>query len=263
MQWHPEMGRDQALFAALVARPARLRPGNKRATVRLCHPMSELVDLTIAELAPTTTAWRRSSTDLSEVQLKAQSGAAEWSVADVLSHLGSGAEIQHHTVSRARHRGPARRRSNQEIWDRWNALPPAEQAAGFVASDERLVSLFESLTPEQRSSVQVDLGFLPAPVSLQTPLAMRLNEQTLHGWDARVGIDPDAGLSDEAADLVLRHYADSMSFMLGFIGKADVLDQPVRLAVGDRVIAIEDSVGLSTDGGPRRRTTGRSSPSYA
>ena len=111
------------------------------------------------------------------------------------------------------------------------------------------MSLFESLTPEQRSSVQVDLGFLPAPVSLQTPLAMRLNEQTLHGWDARVGIDPDAGLSDEAADLVLRHYADSMSFMLGFIGKADVLDQPVRLAVGDRVIAIEDSVGLSTDGG--------------
>ncbi len=78
---------------------------------------------------------------------------------------------------------------------------------------------------------------------------MRLNEQTLHGWDARVGIDPDAALSDEAADLVLSHYADSMSFMLGFIGKADVLDQPVRLAVGDRVIAIEDSVGLSADGG--------------
>jgi uncharacterized protein (TIGR03083 family) len=215
--------------------------------------MSELVDQTIAELRANHDRLAAFVAELTEVQLKAQSGAAQWSVADVLSHLGSGAEIQHHTVSRAVRADTGDAPVNQEIWDRWNALPPLEQAAGFVASDERLVSLFESLTPEQRSSVQMDLGFLPAPVSLATPLAMRLNEQTLHGWDARVGIDPDAGLSDEAADLVLRHYADSMSFMLGFIGKADVLDRSVRLAVGDRVIAIEDAVGLE-DGGEATAT---------
>ena len=210
--------------------------------------MSEIADQTIAELRANHERLALFAGELTEVQLKAQSGAAEWNVADVLSHLGSGAEIQHHTVSRAVSGDSGDAPDNREIWDRWNALPPVEQAAGFVASDERLVSLFESLTPEQRQSVQVDLGFLPAPVSLTTPLAMRLNEQTLHGWDAQVGIDPGAGLSDEAADLVLRHYTDSMSFMLGFIGKADVLDQPVRLAVGDRVIAIEDSVRLE-DGG--------------
>jgi uncharacterized protein (TIGR03083 family) len=214
--------------------------------------MTELVNQTIAQLRADHDRLAAFVADLTEVQLKTQSGAAEWSVADVLSHLGSGAEIQHHTVSRALggddgDAGDAP--GNQEIWDRWNALPPLEQAEEFVTSDERLVSLFESLTPEQRSSVRVDLGFLPAPVSLLTPLAMRLNEVTLHGWDARVGIDPAAALSDEAADLVLQHYADAMSFMLGFIGKADVLDQPVRLAVGDRVIAIEDSVGLSAGGG--------------
>jgi len=145
--------------------------------------------------------------------------------------------------------------ANQEIWDRWNALPPVEQASGFVESDRRLVELFESLTPEQREEVRVDLGFLPAPVPLATPVAMRLNEQTLHGWDARVGVDPAAALSDEAAELVLQHYADSMSFMLGFIGKADRIDEPVRLAVGDRVISIEDTVGLEAGEGAASTAT--------
>jgi uncharacterized protein (TIGR03083 family) len=215
--------------------------------------MSELVDQTIAELRANHDRLAAFVAELTEVQLKAQSGAAQWSVADVLSHLGSGAEIQHHTVSRAVSGDSGDALVNQEIWDRWNALPPVEQAAGFVASDERLVSLFESLTAEQWSSVQVDLGFLPAPVSLATPLAMRLNEQTLHGWDARVGVESNAGLSDEAAVLVLQHYTDTMSFMLGFIGKADVLDRSVRLAVGDRVIAIEDAVGLE-DGGEATAT---------
>ena len=119
---------------------------------------------------------------------------------------------------------------------------------GSWRATRRLVELFESLTPEQREAVRVDLGFLPAPVPLATPLAMRLNEHTLHGWDARVGLDPAAALSDEAAELVLQHYTDSMSFMLGFIGKADRLDEPVRLGVGDRVIAIEDAVGLEPVG---------------
>ena len=98
------------------------------------------------------------------------------------------------------------RPKNQDVWDRWNALSPDEQAAGFVESDARLVELYESLTADQRETTMVDLGFLPAPVPLATPLAMRLNEQTLHGWDARVGADPTAALSDTAADLLLQHY---------------------------------------------------------
>ena len=106
------------------------------------------------------------------------------------------------------------------------------------------MELYESLTPEQRETTMVDLGFLPAPVPLTTPLAMRLNEQTLHGWDARVGLDPTAVLSDEAADLVVRHYTGSMAFMLGFTGKADKLDEDVRLTVGDHTLVVDDSVAL-------------------
>jgi len=164
--------------------------------------------------------------------------------------------------------------SNQEVWDVWNALPPTEQAAGFVTSDRALVELYESLTPEQRTSVMVDLGFLPAPVPVETPLAMRLNEQTLHGWDARVGLDPQAALSNAAAELVLGHYAGAMSFMLGFVGKADQVDEPVRLAVGAHTIVVDETVTLErgTDGatatyagpleGVVRLVAGRLSPEH-
>jgi uncharacterized protein (TIGR03083 family) len=205
--------------------------------------MTELVDLTIAELRSNHDRLAAFVDELDEAQLKSPSGAAEWTIADVLSHLGSGAEIQHHTISSAlgvEDEVP----ENQAIWDHWNALPPTEQASAFVAADERLVSLYESLTPEQRSSLSVDMGFLPAPVTVETPLAMRLNEQTLHGWDARVGVDPAAGLSNAGAELILGHYAGAMSFLLGFVGKADQVSEPVRVAVGSHTIVIGDSVAL-------------------
>ncbi len=207
--------------------------------------MTELVDLTIAELRANHDRLAAFVDELGEDQLKGPSGASEWTVADVLSHLGSGAEIQHHSITRAlgsQDEAP----ENQAIWDRWDALPPTEQASGFLAADERLVSLFESLTPQQRTELTVDLGFLPAPVTVETPLAMRLNEQTLHGWDARVGVDPAATLSHAGAELILGHYAGSMSFLLGFVGKADQVAEPVRLTVGTHTVAIGESVALET-----------------
>src|SRR4051794_28327122 len=123
--------------------------------------MSDLVDLTIAELRANHDRLAAFVASLDEDQLKSPSGALEWTIADVLSHLGSGAEIQHHTIARAlglEEDEP----ENQPIWDRWNALPPTEQATEFVVADERLVALSESLTPQQRAEVRVDLGFLPA-----------------------------------------------------------------------------------------------------
>ena len=43
-------------------------------------------------------------------------------------------------------------RQNQAIWDRWNALEPADQAAGFLEHDERLVSTLEGLDPGPAST---------------------------------------------------------------------------------------------------------------
>jgi uncharacterized protein (TIGR03083 family) len=181
---------------------------------------------------------------LTEAQLTGPSGAAEWTVAAVLSHLGSGAEIGRYPVLAAATGTDPAAPSNESVWDRWNALPPAEQASGFVESDELNVATFEGLSAEQRETLSVDLGFLPQPVPLATALGMRLNEQTLHAWDVEVALDPAAGLSEEAAALLARHYTETMSFLVGWVGKADQYDGEVRVALGDYTVVIGDAVAF-------------------
>ena len=83
-------------------------------------------------------------------------------MAHVLSHLGSGREWHQIAATSATKRAP----ENQSVWDRWNAMSSQEQASSFVAADERLVSSYQELTAQQRSSISVDIGFLPAPVPL-------------------------------------------------------------------------------------------------
>jgi uncharacterized protein (TIGR03083 family) len=205
--------------------------------------MSELIDQSITELRANHDRLRAFIEGLSEDQVKAQSGAENWTVADVLSHLGSGAELQRHQIVAAIG-DDGEPPDNQQVWDRWNVMSPQEQASSFVVADDQLVSSYEALTGEERASITVDLGFLPAPVPLATPLAIRLSEQALHGWDARVGLDPTAVLADEAARLLLRHHSESMPFLLGFVGKADEVLEPIRVAVDDYTLVVDDPVHL-------------------
>jgi uncharacterized protein (TIGR03083 family) len=166
---------------------------------------------------------------LTDEQLALHGGAAEWTVATTLSHMGSGSEINRYVVLRAVGEDdgyPA----NDEVWDRWNALPPAQQAAGFVEHSDAIVTTLEGLTEDQRTGTMVDLGFLPQPVPLGTVLGMRINEIALHGWDVEVAFDAGAQLSEESARLVLEHLASTMTFLLGFTGKPDLA--PTRLAIG-------------------------------
>lgn len=174
-------------------------------------------------------------------QLSGPSGAAEWTVAQVLSHLGSGSEIMLGTVTRALDPG-APETDNKTVWARWDALAPAEQAAAFVEHDERLVATLEGLDAAQRADLRLDLGFLPAPATLATALGMRLNEVAAHAWDAHLGTDPVAELDATSAGLLAEAFADQLSFLLGFVGKADRVAEPVRLAVPGWTVAIGDGV---------------------
>ena len=60
--------------------------------------MTSLVDETIAELRANHDRLRAVVEGLTDDQLAAQSGAEKWTVADVLSHLGSGAEIARYSL---------------------------------------------------------------------------------------------------------------------------------------------------------------------
>src|SRR3954469_16409183 len=103
--------------------------------------------------------------DLSPAELNGPSAASEWTVAQVLSHLGSGAEINLAAVEAAVS-GHDRRGAdfNQGVWDRWNAMTGQEQADGFLQSNEVLVAAYESLDDQARTDLRIDLGYLPQPV---------------------------------------------------------------------------------------------------
>jgi uncharacterized protein (TIGR03083 family) len=213
--------------------------------------MTSLADRTIAALRATHDDLATRVATLTGDQLTGPSGAAEWPVAQVLSHLGSGAEIGLAGYRAAVAGEPAPAQDlNQGVWDRWNAMTPESQAAGFVEHDARLVEFLEGLTAEQREELRIDLGFMPDPLSLGAVTGMRLNEAALHGWDVRVGLDPEATLTDEQAALLAEHFSGSLGFLLGFVGKAEALTEPavVDIQGSGFTIVVAEGVGLTESG---------------
>ncbi|WP_460468616.1 maleylpyruvate isomerase family mycothiol-dependent enzyme [Calidifontibacter terrae] len=188
-------------------------------------------------------------TALSDEQLNGPSGATDWTIAQVLSHLGSGSEISLASLHAALGEGEAPADDfNRSVWDRWDAMSPADQRSGFLDHNARLVAALEALTPEQHDSVSVPIGFLPAPVSVATYAGLRLNEVAHHSWDVRVGLDHSAGLLGTSTPVLLEQFSGDLGVLLGFVGKADLLSEPVVLAVADSGygLAIDDSVKLVT-----------------
>lgn len=169
------------------------------------------------------------------------SGAASWDISQVLSHLGSGAEIALATVQAALEgTGNPGPEFNRTVWARWDALmAPDERAAGFLRANEALVRLFETLDDTTRAQLVIDLGFLPEPVDVATTAGLRLSEFTYHTWDIKVAFDPAAVLAPAAAELLV----DPLGVIIGFLGHGDALDgRHVSLAV--RTTAPDRSFGL-------------------
>ena len=154
-------------------------------------------------------------------QLQRETAPGEWTVAQVLSHLGSGAVINLATLEAALAGEPTPGGdANQAVWARWDALGPVEQRDEFLAADAALLDRYAGLDAATRASLRVDLGFLPQPVDLATAGRFRLNELALHSWDVRVVDDPTATVQADAVPLLL----DQAAMLLGWIAKADGLD---------------------------------------
>ncbi|MFC6236910.1 maleylpyruvate isomerase N-terminal domain-containing protein [Longivirga aurantiaca] len=139
---------------------------------------------------------------LTEDQLVAQSYDTEWTVAQVLSHIGSGAEI-FGLMAQASLAGADSPGSEQfqAVWAVWNAKSPVAMRDDALASNTALVELFEAITPEQAASVQISFG--PFSVDIAGLVRMRLSEHALHTWDVAVFLDPAAAVAQDAAALLL------------------------------------------------------------
>jgi uncharacterized protein (TIGR03083 family) len=154
---------------------------------------------------------------LSHDDLARPSGASEWDISQVLSHLGSGAEITRATVQATLDGRPNLGHDfNTTVWDRWNAMSRRERADGFLQANAAVTELYESLDRDTRENLRIDMGFLPAPVDVATAARLRLSELALHSWDVRVSFDEGATLAPEATGPLLPGTND----LIGWIGQA-------------------------------------------
>jgi uncharacterized protein (TIGR03083 family) len=152
---------------------------------------------------------------LSERDLARSSFAEGWSVAQVLSHLGSGAEIGAMLVERGLKgwtNGPVRD-DVLPIWERWDALGPLEQRAAWQDANARHLGLLDSLDAAQRASARVP--YFAGLLSVTDYAGYRLSEHSVHGWDIAVALDPTATIpADELRllwkrlDLVATRFRD-------------------------------------------------------
>ena len=148
-------------------------------------------------------------------QLDEQAYPSKWSIADVLSHLGSGAVIMRRGIDAAVSGSPVEDGFNQSVWDEWNAKGSAARAAESLAADRALLDRVASLTEEERDSFHFSMG--PLQLDLTTFLGLRLNEHVLHSWDVDVALHPTATLPADSVAIVI----DNLEMIAGFAGKSD------------------------------------------
>src|SRR5262249_36752759 len=136
-------------------------------------------------------ALRANVEPLDERTLRQGSYCSEWSIAQVLSHLGSGAEIFALFLEAGPSGSePPAPESFQEIWQAWNERSPQAQATDALAADDALVKRLESLDDDERDRVQLQMLGMDLDV---TGLArLRLGEHAVHSWDVAVALYPSA-----------------------------------------------------------------------
>jgi uncharacterized protein (TIGR03083 family) len=148
-------------------------------------------------------------------QVRYQSYCRDWNVAQVLSHLGSGAEIALLSLPGALGEAePVGRDAFPPVWDKWNAKSPDEQAADGLASDEKHVETLEALTDEQLAALSMDF-FGMMQLDAVGMVRMRLGEHVLHTWDVAVTADPAATVQADAIDLLIDNVPQFLAPRLG------------------------------------------------
>ncbi len=131
----------------------------------------------------------------------------EWSIAQVLSHLGSGAEIFELFLRAGADGTPAPGPDAfQPIWGRWNAKAPIDQVNDGLAADRAFLDDLGALDDHQRQSWSLEMfGEVRTLAGDSTAglLTLRLGEHAVHTWDVVVMDDASAGLAPDAVDLLI------------------------------------------------------------
>ncbi len=189
---------------------------------------------------------------LTPEQLREQSYCRDWSVAQVLSHLGSGAEIALMSLPGALGQAePVDRAAFQPVWDVWNAKSPDEQAADCLTWDEKHVQALEQLSDHELAGIS--MPFFGMVLDATGLIRLRLGEHAMHTWDVAVTGDPAATVAPDAVDLLIDNVP---GFLAPRLGRAPDVAYRVRIQTTgpdrDYLLTAADPVGVTDwpgDGG--------------
>jgi uncharacterized protein (TIGR03083 family) len=190
---------------------------------------------------------------LTPEQLRGRSYCTEWSIAQVLSHVGSGAEISTLMLTSALDGTPLDREAFPPIWDTWNNKSPEDQAKDALTRDEEYVHRLEELTDDELDSIH--FGFFGMELDAAGLVSLRLSEHALHTWDVAVSLDPAAVVAPDAVALLM----GGIERFLRFGGKPSGDEFRVRVLTtdpdGDFLLDVAESVTMS-DWAPGADTEG-------
>src|SRR5271155_5577752 len=185
---------------------------------------------------------------LGQDQLEQRSYASEWSIAQVLSHLGSGAEIFNLFLDAGlAGQDPPGREAFGPIWNTWNAKDPQAPAGDGLRADEETVERFESVNPDQKAQLRLRLFGMDMDT---TGLArMRVSEHAIHTWDVAVALDPSATVAPDAIGLLI----DTVGQLAARSAEPDGKQRRLRVSTTDPkrhfILETGDAVSLTESDG--------------
>jgi uncharacterized protein (TIGR03083 family) len=177
---------------------------------------------------------------LDDGQLEMQSYCTEWTVAQVFSHLGSGAVILRRRLRDIRAGTAGSDELAPSVWDEWNAKTTRAQADDALVADEAVLQALEDVSEAERARLTFPMG--PLSLGFNEFAALRLNEHAFHTWDIEVVFDDTARLPEDAAALVV----DNLGLIARFTGRPEGHERTVtvRTTHPERDIALR----LAADG---------------
>ena len=149
----------------------------------------------------------------------------EWSIAQVLSHMGSQAEIMDGYLAAALGASdPPSQDQFPAIWAAWDSRSPEEQRAESLAVNDRHIGRLEALGDDELAGLHLSLFGGVLEVDGGGFARLRLAEHAVHTWDVAVALDPAATVAPDAVELLV----DSAAEVAAWVGKPH---KPVRLRV--------------------------------
>jgi uncharacterized protein (TIGR03083 family) len=171
-------------------------------------------------------------------QVRQPAYPTEWSIADTLSHLGSGAVISTAVVEDVVQGRAPDPNFNQSVWDEWNAKDPESQAADVLTADRALLGALDGMDDAQRGAFRFSMG--PFELDFAGYVGLRLNEHVVHVWDVEVVLDPTATLPDDASEVMI----GSLGMIAGFAGKPIGAERAVTITTSTPVRGVTVALGL-------------------